>query len=1115
MTFSKTQILCQLVKSNGKNGVRMLKTALLKDGIKEIKYSYKRFISLLLIVLLGVGFFAGIKATSPDMKKTVDTYFDDLKVMDIQVISTLGLTDDDITAIKQVENVESVEGAYQTDAVVTIGEEEIVVKLETMTDNLNNLNLVEGRLPENENECVVEPNFLLGTGHQIGDTIEVEIENITNDDGEEEQVLKNNKLQIVGTAESPLYISTDRGITKLGSGMIDYYMYVPKENLNASIYTNIYLTVADANGLETGSDEYLEKVEEVENSLDAISEERREARYNQLYDSANSKIQDAQKELDEEKAKAEKELEDAQKEIDDGKKELEDGRAEIEKNRANANYSFSQAEQQIEDSKELLAENEEKFETEKKKVEQQIATYEEQLSTLKQTQTQLNNVQANLEKAQAGLEELQAKLETALEEEKPALQEQMAKLNVQIQTLQVTINTINSELEKQGVSDLAGTIKQIQAGIDTANKELENGEAQLEDARKQIEDAEAELQSQKNSTYYQLNQAEVEIKEGEEELEKGQKELEDARKEYEEQIAEAEDKLLEAKEDLKEIQRPEWYVLDREENTGYVNYMQDTERVANLAEVFPVVFFLVAALMSLNSMSRMVEEERVQIGTLKALGYNKLQIAMKYLIYACLATLIGGGIGLIIGFNFLPKVIADIYAMVYDVPDVILEFNVLYAIAGIAAAALCTVGATIFTAARILRHNPATLMRPKAPKPGKRVLLEKITFIWKHLNFTAKVTARNIFRYKKRFLMTVIGVCGCTSLIIAGFGLRDAIANMIPMQYGEIYKYGINISLKEEKQAEDLQAVKDEVAQNENITDVLGANIQSVKIIKNDNNQNIQLVVPENVDNFDTFVSLRSRTKKDNKYVLDSSGIVITEKLAKLLDIKEGDTITIENADGDRADVNVAHITENYILHYLYISPELYNQIYDTRIDYNVILAKTNELTEEQENNLGRTLLEDKDNISGVSFTSDSSNMITVVMDNMDAVVWILIIAAGLLALVVLYNLLNSNISERIRELATIKVLGFYDREVYEYIGRETIILTILGMLVGLVGGYYLTMYILKTCEIDMLMFDPEIGVLSYVWGVLITTFFAIIVNVITYFSLKKIDMIESLKSVE
>ena len=1092
-----------------------MKTALFKDGIKEIKNSYKRFISLLLIVLLGVGFFAGIKATSPDMRKTLDTYFDDLNVMDIQVISTLGLTNEDVEAISQVEGVENAEGSCQADAMVTIGEEEVVVKLETLTDNLNNLNLIEGKLPENKEECVVETKFLSETGHQIGDTIEVAIENITNDDGEEEKVLKNNRLKIVGAVDSPMYISSERGSTKLGSGMIDYYIYVPKENLNASIYTNIYLTVIGAKDLETDSDEYLDKIDSVEDSLDAISEERREARYNKLYDSANSKIEEAQKELDEEKAKAEKELEEAQKELDDGKKQIEDGKAEIETNRANANYQFYIAEQEIEEAKKELEENEEKFETEKNKAQNQIANYEEQLSTLKQTQKQLNNVETSLEEAQANLADLEKKLESASEEEKAELQEQIASVNIEIQTLQGTISIIESELEKLGITDLEASIIQIETGIDTANKELEEAEKQIESAKKQIEDGERELQEQKKSTYYQLNQAEAEIEEYEKEIQAGEKELEEARKEFDEQIKEGEDKLLEAKEDLKEIQRPEWYVLDREQNTGYASYIQDTERVANLAQVFPVVFFLVAALMSLNSMSRMVEEERVQIGTLKALGYSKRQIIRKYIVYASLATLIGGLLGLIIGFSYLPKVIADIYAMVYDVPDVILEFNAQYAFIGIAVAILCTVGATIYTSLRQLRNNPAILMRPKAPKPGKRVILEKIPFIWKHLNFTAKVTARNIFRYKKRFLMTIIGVCGCTALIIAGFGLKDAISNMIPMQYGEIYKYGINISLKEEKQAEELQEIKSEISKNEDITDLLGANMQSVKIIKNDNNQNIQLIIPENVENIDTFISLRSRTKKDEKYVLDNSGVIITEKLAKLLDIKEGDIITLENADGDRAEVSIAHITENYILHYLYMSPELYNTIYDTRIEANVILAKTNDLTEEEENNLGRTLLEDEDNISGVSFTSASSEMLEVVMDNMDMVVWILIIAAGLLALVVLYNLLNSNISERIREIATIKVLGFYDREVYEYIGRETIILTILGMLVGLIGGYYLTMYILKTCEIDMLMFDPEIRVLSYILGVVITVFFAIIVNVITYFSLKKIDMIESLKSVE
>ncbi len=1092
-----------------------MKTALIKDGIKEIKISYKRFLSLLLIVLLGVGFFAGIKAASPDMKNTLDKYFDDLDVMDIQVISTMGLTEDDINAIKNVENVNVVEGSYQSDAVVNIGDEQVVVKLETITNDVNKLNLISGRMPENANECVVEEMFLQGTGHKVGDKVKIEVEDITNEEGEKEKVLKNNEVTIVGTVESPMYVSTDRGSTKLGSGMIDYYLYVPKDNINVDMYTNIYVTVNEAKELNTTSDKYSETVDTVVDGLEEISEERQEARYNQFYDTANNKIQDAQKELDEEKEKAEKELNDAENKLNDAQKKINDGKAELATNRANANSKFASAEEELEKGKEELEQKEKEFETSKNQANKQIKEYEEQITTLKETKTQLSAAKSNLTKLESSVEALEKQLENASTEEKEQLKVQISELNKQIQMLQTTITTIEEQLENQGISDIDTTIATIQKGIDTTKTELNNGEEQIKNAKKELESSEKTLESTKKSTYSQLNQAEQELEDGQKEVDDGKKELEDSRKEYEKQIEEAEQKLLDAKEDLKKIERPEWYVLDREQNTGYVSYVQDTDRIAKIAEVFPVVFFLVAALMSLNSMSRMVEEERVQIGTLKALGYSKLQISLKYLVYAFLATIIGGEIGLLIGFNWLPKIVADMYAMVYDVPEVILEYNMEFATIGMAFAMICTVGATIYTCAKELIHNPATLMRPKSPKPGKRVILERIPFIWKRLNFTAKVTARNIFRYKKRFLMTIIGVCGCTALIIAGFGIRDAISNMIPMQYGEIYKYNINITLKEEKKEDELQELENKILENEDITEVLGANIQSVKILKDDNNQNIQLIVPNDVNKLDNFISLRSRTNNEEKYTLDNSGAIVTEKLAQLLDLKVGDTITIENGDGDKAEVQISHITENYLMHYIYMSPELYNTIYDTKINSNVLLAKTNEMTEGQENDLGAILLKDKDNISGVDFTSVTKDMFSTVMDNMNVVVWILIISAGLLALVVLYNLLNSNISERIRELATIKVLGFYDNEVYNYIGRETIILTILGMLVGLVGGYFLTIYILKTCELDMLMFDPKIQIWSYILGIVITTFFAAIVNIVTYFSLKKIDMIESLKSVE
>ena len=1093
-----------------------MKTALFKDGIKEIKNSYKRFISILLIVLLGVGFFAGIKVASPDMKKTLDEYFDGLNVMDVQVISTLGLTNDDINAIRNIDNVEEVEGTYQTDATVKVEEEEVIVKLETFSESINKLELVDGRLPENEKECVVEQRFLTETGHEIGDEIEIEVEDITNDNGEKEEVLRNSNVTIVGVVKSPLYISTDRGNTKLGSGVIDYYVYISKENLNVDIYTNIYLTVANAKELNTTSNKYSEKVSEVKDELENISDERREARYNELYDNANSKIQDAQKELDLEKEKAEKELKDAEDKLKSGKEEIENGKKEIESNREEANSNFNLAERKIEEAKSTLKVNEENFEKEREKANTQIKEYEEQLETLEQTQKQLQTAQNNLSESQKKLEELKYQLEqTTSDEEKKVIQKQINEIEVKIQTLQGTITIIKNELQNQGIADLDGTISSIKSGINTAKKELEDGEKKLENAKKQIEKSEEELKEQKEFTYNQLNQAETKIENYEKELEEGEKELENARKEFQEKIEEAENKLLEAKEELNKIERPEWFILDRDQNVGYASYVQDTDRVANLAEVFPVVFFLVAALISLTSMSRMVEEQRVQIGTLKALGYSKRQIVSKYLIYASLATLIGGIIGLFIGFNWLPKIIADMYGMVYTLPSVILEFNIQIAFIGMLFAVLCTVGATLYTCIKELKHNPATLMRPKAPKPGKRVILEKIPFIWKHLNFTAKVTARNIFRYKKRFLMTIIGVCGCTALIVSGFGLRDAISNMIPKQFGEIDKYNINITLKEKKYGNELEELESNIQQNEEIESTLGANIQSVKIIKDDNNQNIQLIVPSNVNELEEFISLLDRKNQENKYVLNTTGVIVSEKLADLLSIKEGDTILLENADGIRKEVNVSKITENYIMHYIYMSPDLYNETFNTRIESNVILAKTNEIKEVDEEKLGEILLEDSANISGVSFTSASEDMFKTVMDNMDMVVWILIVAAGLLALVVLYNLLNANISERIRELATIKVLGFYDREVYSYIARETIILTIIGILVGLVGGYFLTMYILKTCELDITMFDPNVKLLSYVFGIVITVFFAIIVNVVTYFSLKKIDMIESLKSVE
>ena len=871
-----------------------MKESLLKDSIRQIKNTFKRFLSIVMIVLLGVGFFAGLKATSPDMKDTVDTYYDKQDVMDIEVISTLGLTDGDIEALKNVEGIENVVATYSFDATLNNGEKEFVLKIESMPEELNKLELIEGEMPQDSTECVVEEDFLKGTKYKIGDYITVnpeeietsltEVEDVeeNSENNESGSIVKENKLKIVGTIKSPLYISRSRGTSKLGAGSVNYYMFMPKENINMDVYTIAYVSVEDAKNLKTYEDDYNDKVEKVLNNIKEILEERKQIRYNEIIDSATEKLEEAQN----------------------------------------------------------------KYDSQKQEVE-----------------TELNNVKTQISK----------------------------------------------------------------------------------------------------------------------------------------------------------VEKPTWYVLDRNSNYGYAEYMQDTERIANLAKVFPVVFFLVAALISLTSMSRMIEEQRVQIGTLKALGYNKLQISMKYLIYAFLATIIGGIAGMLIGFKVIPSIVTTMYGMMYPLPKADCTVRLDIGFIGIIFALICTIGATVYTCAKELKERPATLMLPKAPKPGKRILLERVTFIWKRMKFTQKVTARNLFRYKKKFLMTIIGVAGCTSLIIAGFGIRNAISNMIPNQYGEIFKYDGSIELQDDITNSQIKEENEKIKSFEKIDNTLTCYEKTVEITSIQNSQTINLLVTDDVDNLDNFISLKSRTKKNEHYKLSNNSIVISEKLAKLLDIKVGDTIKIKNTDNIEKDVKVGAITENYIYHYMYMSSEEYNSLYgENSYKPNAILIKEVEQTsEDDEDAIGKEILNDKEIVSGVNFLSMTKDIFAMVMDKMELVVYILIVSAGLLAFAVLYNLSNVNISERIRELATIKVLGFYDNEVFNYVIKETRILTAIGIILGLFGGYALSMYAIKTCELDMLMFNYDFGTMCYIYGIIITIVFAEIINIAVNHTLKKISMIDSLKSVD
>ena len=961
-----------------------MKKALLRDSIKEIKNTYKRFISILVMAFLGVGFFAGLRAASPDMLDTIDKFYRDSQVFDIKILSTLGLTESDIEALKNIDGVENVAGSYEVDGKIELDKKEIITKLITVGD-INKPILLDGNLPQNADECAVEESFLEANNKKIGDIIQVDVEKTKNDNGDEIEYLKNNQLKIVGTIQSPLYVSRDRGTSKLGNGKINYYMYISKDNINANeIYTSVYITAKTTE--QTASTKYEDYIEQIKNNIEEIKSEREQARRNQLVELANGKVADAENELNTQKQEAETKINDAEKELQEARKKIEDGEKEIATNKKNADTQFT-----------------------------------------------------------------------------------------------------------------------------NAQKEIDYARTQLQGTNSILDQKEQELNLTKSKTYAQITAAQNKINESKKELEDGEQELAKNKEEFNTKIADAEAKLQEAKDKINDIENPKWYILDRNSNEGYVGIIQATKSMENISKVFPIVFFAVAALISLTSMTRMVEEQRTQIGTLKALGYNQFQIMGKYILYASLASIIGGILGMCVGFETLPRIIWMLYMMMYQMtPNILISFNWKYGLLGLILICICIIGATIYSAIRELKETPSALMRPKAPKAGNRVMLERIPFIWKHLNFSHKVTVRNIFRYKKRFLMTIIGIFGCTSLIVTGFGIKDSIKTIVPSQFEKVFSYNMQVSVKDDISEETEQKLVDELRENSQVQKAIETDMTSVTAVNGENEEDVQVIIPR--DNFDGVINLYD-AKSKKTVELQENEICLTDKCAQLLGVKAGDTIKLKD-DNKEIDAKISNIVENYVSHYIYMSKATYENLFGEKYNTNVIFLKNVDLTEAEEDELITNLMS-KEGVSSATRITSMMGMIDDTLKSLNYIVIILIVSAGLLAFVVLYNLANVNISERIRELATIKVLGFYDKEVYDYVTRETIILTIIGIVLGLFGGYLLNYYLIGTCEINTLRFCKIIEPISYVYAVIITVVFTMIVNIVTYFALKKIDMIESLKSVE
>lgn len=1077
----------------------MKKKALRKDFYVEIAKTKGRFISIFFIVALGVAFFTGIRSTQPDMKLSADQTYDKSNLMDIQVISTLGLTDDDIKAINSVSGVEKCVGAYSKDALVIEDEDQYVIKLLSYPTSINKTILKDGRAPENAKECFVDTHFLISTGHKLGDKIYIK-------SGTEDDILdtlKYNEYTIVGSGNSSYYLSRDKGTSSIGSGDINSFIMLPKESFELEAYTEVYVTINNGQEFVAFSDNYDDTIDQIIDKIKKdIKEERIEARYLEVTTEAKEELKDAKTEFKDEKSKAERELLKAKKKLDDAKKDIDNGKSEIKKHEeeiANGWQDMEDSSVKLEDGKKQLNDGKKQLDASKNELEKGKSAYKQGLDEYNAAILDLNQGKAQVKQIEEQLAYMEnpgekAMVESALEAQK----QEIAKAGL-------ILTKTKEQLDKSKL-DLSNGEKEVNRATLEYNRsklELSNNEIKLQEAKKKLESGEKEILKAKQD----LEKGEKDYKDG---LEEYNQEKEKADKEF----VDAENDLSDAESDIAKIKKPKWYVLNRNSIPSYASYGQDAERIGAIGEVFPVIFFLVAALVSLTTMTRMVEEQRTQIGTLKALGYSKFSIASKYIMYALLATVSGSILGGIVGSLLLPYVIISAYQIMYENLGVITTpLNVEIMIWATLIAVVCVVMATFLACFKELAATPANLMRPAAPKLGKRVFLERIPFLWKRLNFTGKSTIRNLMRYKKRFFMTIFGIGACMALLLVGYGIKDSIFSITNIQYNEIHVYDGFITLDTEAKKTELEKAKNYIAYNNSIQSSTMIHESIIEAESRGNSNDVYLTVLEDIESVDDFYHFRNRITKES-YSIDDNSVIITEKLSKLLKLDVGDTLTLKNGDFDSVDVTIGAISENYVMHYIFMTNNLYKKLFKESPEYNEILYIAPDITPAMEEDFTEDVLTNEAIISNI-FARNISTDFEDTLDNLDVVILVLIFAAGGLAFVVLYNLNNINISERKRELATLKVLGFYDIEVSEYVFRENILLTIIGTLTGIILGIILHQYVIKTVEIDMIMFGRNILLFSYIKSILLTFLFSMIINFSMHFKLKKVDMATSLKSVD
>ena len=1096
-----------------------------KDFYMEIRKSPGRFLSILFIVALGVAFFSGIRASEPDMRLTGDTYFDESNLMDIKALSTYGVIQDDVDAILKIDGVEHAEGAYSADFMQVVDKKQKVLHVISLQDEMNQVKLSDGRMPQKAGECLADQD----AGYKVGDTIK--LRSGTSD--EVTDTLTTDTLKVVGLCSSPMYISYGRGSATIGTGTISAFVMVPEETFDMDVYTEVYVQVKGAKNEVAFTDGYDKKVEKVLDQIEDITDERAEIRKQELVNEAQEKIDEAREELEQGRADAASELADAAAKIADAEEQLTSGKAQItsgKKQIASAKNTLSKKESELEQAQNQynagLAQVQEgeaqyeaglaQYEAAKPEAEAKIQSGREEIEKKKQELAEAPAQLEQLKQMVAGLEQKQT-AGIITEEEEATLKElkenQIPQLEYFIANGEQLIASGEAELDaaQKQLDDTAATLAQTKSELDAAKASLNGVPQQLASGKPQIQSGWAEIRKQEKK----LEEGAAEIAENEAKVAEAKIEYANGEEEAAQKIAEGEQKIADAEAKVQDIEKPTWYVYDRDTLTEYSGYGENAERLGAIGRVFPVLFFLVAALISLTSMTRMVEEQRTAIGTMKALGYSKMSIAKKYLGYALIATAGGSVLGVLIGEKILPYIIVYAYGILYQhITHILVPYQWIYAWMAAAAAIVCTMAATFFACYKELVAQPAVLMRPPAPKNGQRVFLERIKFIWKHLSFTWKSCIRNLTRYKKRFFMTVFGIGGCMGLMLVGYGIKDSCYEIAELQFRDIQMYDGSVYLKEDISDETRQNLLDYMKDDSDISHYMQTSMKNVTLVNGKNKRDTYQVVFSEPKDVKDYFDFHDRKSKE-EYTLDDEGVIISEKTGKLLNAKAGDTIEIKDEENGNKKVKIAHICENYMGHYIFFTPSYYEKVYGENSEYNsIFFAGQKGDTQEDYNKIGEDILT-QDGALSVSYMRDIEKQLDDMLKSLNLVIVVLIISAGMLAFVVLYNLNTVNITERQRELATLKVLGFYDLEVAEHVYRENVLLTFIGAAVGVVLGKFLHAFIIDTVEVDTAMFGRNINFSSYMYSLLFTILFSLIVNGIMYFKLKKIDMVESLKSIE